>query len=302
MRLAGSHVRKKRRIAEAIVILLGFSLPFAGPVNAQSNTLNPTLNDKWMFWVGAFKPSSETDVRLDSDLGNPGDKIRLEDFLGIDDKKAVLWGGFRWRISRRNQLEVELANLNNDGFSAFRTEDIDLGEFTVRATAQVSTEFDLTLARITYGFSVIRKDKHDLTLKAGIHLLNTKLDMLAVGDIEDVNNPGVSICGAMSCTASVGTDQFTFPLPHFGLAYAYAISPKWSLRTQALGFAITINDITGSLIELDLDVRYQPWKYFGFGAGWRFFKVNVEDDDNGFFRGKFEYEYQGPALYILGNF
>ena len=87
-----------------------------------------------------------------------------------------------------------------------------------------------------------------------------------------------------------------------GLSYDYAISPKWALQTQALDFAITINDITGSLIELDLDLRYQPRKHFGFGAGWRFFKVNVEDEDNGFFRGKFEYEYSGPSLYLLGSF
>jgi hypothetical protein len=301
MRLSANRLAKQRRIAGTMSILLGFGLLFSGTANAQSNTLNPTLNDKWMFYAGAFFPSADTEVRLDSDVGLPGDNVNFADFLGLSDNDGVFWGGFRWRISRRNQLEVEFANLTTDGFNSFSSEDIDLGDFTVRAGAELSTDFRLSLARITYGFSVLRKEKHDLALKVGVHLLNTKLDIVAKGDIQDVDT-GTTLCSPSPCTKSVGTDEFSFPLPHFGISYDYAISPKWSLRTQVLGFAITINDITGSLVELDLDLRFQPWKYFGFGAGWRYFKATVEDEDNGFFRGKFEYEYSGPALYFIGNF
>ena len=175
MRSTASGVGKKPRVLAATMILLGLSALFAGSVSAQSNELNAALNDKWVFWVGGFFPNLSTDVRIDSDLGNPGDKIPLEEVLGLDDSKAALWGGFRWRISRRNQLELELTNLNNDGFSAARTDPIDMGNITIVGAASTNTEFRSRLIRLTYGFSVIRVEKHDLAVKAGLHLLNNKL-------------------------------------------------------------------------------------------------------------------------------
>ncbi len=305
MRSVAGCVKKKRRVAGAIIVLLGFGLPFAGTVNAQSNELNHTLNDKWIFWIGGFFPSSNTVVQIDSGIGNPGDKFSLEEFLGIGDNKGVAWGGFRWRISRRNQLEFELSTLSNDGFNSFRVTDLDIGEFTIDAAASIATDFRLSLARITYGFSVVRKEKHDLALKAGVHLMQTSLEFEAEGIIRQSDPPNTNVCGPNPndmCKKTVSTDEFTFPLPHFGLSYDYAISPKWELRTQLLGFVIEINDIKGTLAEIDLDLRFQPWTHFGFGAGYRFFAVRVEDKGNSFFDGEFEYNYDGPVLYVLGTF
>ena len=45
-----------------------------------------------------------------------------------------------------------------------------------------------------------------------------------------------------------------------------------TLRLQAIGFAIEIDSIDGSIIELDADVAWQPWQNFGFGAGFKYFK------------------------------
>ena len=47
---------------------------------------------------------------------------------------------------------------------------------------------------------------------------------------------------------------------------------------------------------------YQTWKNVGFGLGLRTFLLSVEDKGDSVFNGKFEYNYWGPAAYVIGNF
>ncbi len=279
------------------VLIQGTAL--AKPIGEEER-YNHMLDDRFSLWIGGFFPKVESTIRLDSALG-PGDEINFENFLGLEDSKTTLWGGFRWRISHRNQLEFEFNNLNRSGSVSASTDPIDVGDETIQAGARIDTTFDLALARITYGFSVIRKQKHDLAVKGGLHMVFTRLAIDAFGDIQDVNT-GMTLCNPSPCQASVESDDYTLPLPHFGLSYTYAFTPHWGLRAQGLGFAIKINDIKGVMTELDLDLHYQPWKHVGIGGGFRYWNVTIEDTGDSFLQGEFEYKYYGPALYVLGSF
>ena len=244
----------------------------------------------------------EPNQRSSPPLTGPGDEISFENFLGLEDSKTTLWGGFRWRISRRNQLEFEFNNLNRSGSVTGITDPINIGEETIQIGARIDTTFDLALARITYGFSVIRKQKHDLAVKAGIHMAFTSLKIDVFGDVLDVNT-GMTLCNPSPCQAEpIESDDYTIPLPHFGLSYVYAFTPKWGLRAQGIGFALKINDIKGVMSEIDLDLHYQPWKHVGIGGGLRYWDLTVKDTGDSFLRGEFEYRYWGPAIYVLGSF
>lgn len=288
--------------------LLAFSLLIPGTAladpDSQNPALNPMLRDKWSIWLGGFFPSLNTDIRFDSDQGSPGDGLSLEDTLGLDDSKSVLWGGVRWRISRRNQIEFEFANLDRTGQSGFITDELNIGEQKIQAGGAIDTKVDFALGRITYGFAVLQREKHELAVKGGFHMTRVNASLQLFGDITDVDT-GQTLCAPSPCQSEQEeTDAITLPLPHFGLSYAYAFTPKWALRTQLLGFAIKVNDIQGILIEADLDLQYQPWKHFGFGGGLRSFTLKVEDEGlgGGLVRGKIEYRYWGPVIYFLGTF
>ena len=235
-------------------------------------------------------------------MGSPGDGLDLEDTLGLNNRKSTLWGGASWRISRRNQVEIEINNLNRSGTNFQTLEDHQIGNYVIEASGEIETLFNVRLARITYGFSMIRTDRQDLSIKGGFHLTQVQTALSLAGDITDVDT-GDSLCTPSPCEASVieKTDR-AFPLPHVGLAYGFAITPKLAFRAQALGFFLEISNIKGTLTELDLDLQYQPWKHFGFGAGFRYFNVTVDDKSDDIFRGRFDYEYYGPVLYILGSF
>ena len=210
-------------------------------------------------------------------------------------------GGARWRYLPRHEIELELSNLNRSGSISAITEELDIGNDTVRAGAGIDSEFDLTVARLTYGFSLYRNPKHDFAVKGGFHVTNFDINIRAFGDIVDVDT-GQSLCNPSPCETTVESGEFTIPLPHVGLSYEYGFTPKLVLRSQLLLFAIKINDVKGTLGELDLDLLYKPWEHVGFGLGIRYFNVTVEDEGDAFIRGKFEYDFWGPAVYVFGSF
>jgi hypothetical protein len=304
--MKSDHTGRASILCSFAGVLFALSVFAQGTALAESKgedeKYNHMLDDRFQLWIGGFFPKVESEIRLDSASG-PGDTVSFENFLGLEDSKTTLWGGFRWRISRRNKLEFEFNNLNRSGSVAASTDPIDVGGETIQALAQIDTQFDLTLARLTYGFSVIRKQKHDFAVKAGFHIASTSLRIDAFGDVQDVNNPGNSLCSPNPpCQTSVESDDYTLPLPHFGLSYTYAFTPKWGLRAQALAFALKVNDIKGAMTELDLDLHYQPWKHVGLGGGLRYWDLSIEDTGDSFLQGEFEYKYWGPALYVLGSF
>ena len=94
-----------------------FALVAWVPVNAAESVResNRILNDRFTFYLGGFFPQVSSAIRLDADIaGGIGDTISLEDVLGLEDSKSVLWGGFNWRIARRHILELEAFQLACD--------------------------------------------------------------------------------------------------------------------------------------------------------------------------------------------
>ena len=97
------------------------------------------------------------------------------------------------------------------------------------------------------------------------------------------------------------SEDVTAPLPHLGVSFNYGITPSVALRLQTIGFAVEIDNIDGSIIEVDADVLWHPWEHVGFGAGVRYFEVKVKAEDSGF-NGEYEFNYLGPVVYAAVSF
>ena len=257
----------------------------------------PFLQDRFSFWLGGFFPEVDSQIRLDSTSGAPGDTIDFEDTLGLEDGKSVAFGGFRWRISPRNLVEFELVQLNRSGLVEGITEGLDIGDHEVRVGARIETDFDVTIGRLTYGYSVIDTEKSEVALKAGLHLTKVHTVLKLSGA---VYKDGVPV-GSSSTVVEEGEDVAA-PLPHLGVSYAYAFTPNLGFRAQGLAFAIKISGYEGSLLDMGLDLQYRPWRRFGVGAGMRYFRITVEDNRDSEFQGKFIYEYVGPVIYGVYSF
>ena len=285
------------RVAVFFVSLL---LLAAGPINAADESQYKPLQHKFQVYLGGFFPDVSSKITINGEVLPPGPGLDLEEVFGLEDSKALLWGGARWRISRRNHLEFEFVNLNRDGTRTAISEDIQIGDSIVKVGGRVDSTFDITLARLTYGFSLVRNDRMDIQLKAGLHLADLSTSLTLSGAACEVTMPGQMDCigGAVPVVES---QDITAPLPHFGGSFVYGITPSIAARLQIIGFAIELDKIDGSLVELDADFIWQPWDHFGFGVGLRYFDTNIESKSSDL-NGKFEFDYFGPTLYVFGTF
>ena len=267
-------------------------------VQAQDENKPERFDDRFHIHLGGFFPQTSSKIGINGSVMNPP-PLDIEDLLGVEDSKSVLWGGASWRISRRNSLEFEYFQLNRDGFINLIPDPIAVGDLIIES-GSINTAFDISVGRLTYGFSVVRRDRWELQLKAGLHVADMFAGMQLSGAVCDVSMGDTSPC-PRGQTPPEEVEDVTAPLPHFGGLFGYSITPTIAARLEIIGFALELDNIDGSLVETDADVVWYPWRHWGFGAGIRYFNVEVESKGSEL-NGKFEFEYWGPAVYVTTTF
>jgi hypothetical protein len=269
----------------------------AGQAWADSEP-NPLMDDRFTFYIGGFFAQVSSEIRLDADIaGGIGDTISPEDVLGLEDSKSVLWGGFNWRVARRHSLALEAFQLNRSGSVSAVTNPFQIGNSLVQAGAQAESKFDVGIGRLTYGFSFVKDEKKEAVVKGGLHVASLDTAFRFSGAVIDVGT-GMTLAGGSTNTEE---GDISAPLPHLGMSFSYAILPKLSAHVQVLGFALSVGDYSGLLIDSGFDIAYSPWKHFGFGGGLRYFDLRLEAEKNRL-DGEIDFDYWGPTLFVVASF
>ena len=160
----------------------------------------------------------------------------------------------------------------------------------------MNSQSDFNLGRVTYGYSIIRKNNLDLSILVGAHVATAKGTVTAAGNVS-VN--GVPVVGE-SVTESSST--LTFPLPHLGGSLGYEFTPKLAGNLTVLAFALDLGTYSGSLLEVDAIMAYQLSKYFGIGGGLKYFNLNLQANESGGGNAEFDYRFFGPAIFGYASF
>ena len=156
----------------------------AGAAAAQGGTYDQ-FNDRFRVYFGGFWPEVDSKIGINGDFLPPGPPVDVENTLGVEDSSGVAWGGVHWRISRRNSLELEFFQLNRDGsVSGTFSPPLQIG-YTAIESGSVETSYDTTIGRLTYGFSLVRDDRMDIQLKAGLHLASLEAGIRLNGAVCD---------------------------------------------------------------------------------------------------------------------
>ena len=248
-------------------------------------------------YVGGFWPSINSKIAINGEDFRPLPPINVEDVLRVPDSKGAAWGGIDWKISRRNALELEYFSLNrNGGISDTFSPPLEVGDGFIES-GQINTFYDTSVLRLTYGYSLLSNKRMDLQLVAGIHVAKLGAGLQISGEICTPNTVPSVPPGCPTAQTQTASEDVTAPLPHLGASYTYAFSETLGMRLKAIGFAIGIGSIDGSILELDADVAWKPLKHFGIGAGWRYFNTNVKASSSKL-NGEFDFEYSGPSVFI----
>jgi hypothetical protein len=232
--------------------------------------------------AGGFWPDVNTTARADGNGGRIGTKLDFESDLGLADRKAMFTGGLSFRAWDRHYFDFLYFNLSRSGR---RTLDFDVNwqDQTFARQAQIDAIFDTEVLRFSYGYAFINSDRQRLLGQFGIHY--TKVTAGLAG--ANVNR-----------RVEADTDV---PLPVIGVAYDYAMTPKWGLSARAQIFRLEFEGIDGALDNLVASVQYSFNPRFALFFGYNYYSIDV-DADKDHWNGSFEFNYYGPWAGIVVGF
>ena len=171
----------KSALAVIPLVLSGFVTEAALAASEDSSAPSSLLDSKFTMALGGFFPRVKSTLTLTSASGG-GTEIDGEDDLGIDNNTASAWLSFNWRFQPRHQLQVEWFQLNRSGSTSASTS-FEIFDTVIGVGASLDSKLDLNLGRLTYAYSILRKENLDLSFQVGAHVATLKATVTASGNV-----------------------------------------------------------------------------------------------------------------------
>lgn len=274
------------RIVMAIVIAA-----FAGaapPACAQSGDAVKPGSERFSLALGAFLNSFTTSLRVDNPTLGQGTNVNLRDDFGVAREQSSFWGALEWRVAPRHRLGFSYSRFKLNGVAVARR-DIQFGDEIYPAGATITSEFEVEIIPVTYSYSFSRSDRHEAAVTVGVHWSRMSVD---VG--------GTASVGLLDASASASAAA-DVPLPVLGLRYDHHFPGSWSAGAEGGYFAVKAGRTDGELWTARAYAEYRFTPRLGAGAAIDAFALNADSTDDGW-RGRIEYRYWGPQLYLKARF
>jgi len=231
--------------------------------------------------LGGYVPISDTNIRVDGKGGlGLGTEIDFENDLNLDEELTTYRIDAQWRFFDRHRLNFSYYDLTRDA-TTLLGRDITINGKTFFLGTTIASEWEHKVYAAFYTWSFLQTNKYEVGLNIGAHVTRLKLQVKGLGPL--------------GLNAEV--EGITLPLPVLGLIGAYAFTPKLVLKPAAGFFYLKIDEWEGSLVNFDLDLEYNAWKYVGFGIGYNFFRLNLDVEADRF-HGSAQYQYHGFKFFL----
>jgi hypothetical protein len=269
--------------------------PVIGSAKEKPEWRSWPMGDRMSASVGYYRPKLNTQAAIATQGEELGLLISFEETLGLTDSKGTGIAAVKWRISKRNELSMNYFKLDRSSDQDVALK-IFVGDDTTEATLPISSAFNIESVDITYTFSAIFKEKHNLGLGLGLALQN-----LTFGFKPSANCDVEAICSQVEPKEA----KATAPLPTFKILYQYAITDKWIVTTDVGYFALELelddkDNIGGEIWNATAAIQWKTWDHVGFNFGYKYFDVNLDYERNGRipYKAAADYDYRGFMLGI----
>lgn len=264
---------------------------------------HPLLSDKFVFTGGLFIPTStfnigvNGDVVLPEELNSPvnlpeGD-IDFGNNFDIKEFQSTFAIGFQWRFAKKWKLFADYFGVSNR-WDAKLDEEIEWEDVIYQVGADVNAGIDLGVLRSAVGRVLSQGAKHELGVSLGAHIM--MLDVFVEGAARLASDNEEE-----SVQFRRGSVNATAPLPNIGAWYYWAPTSRWALTADVDWLYIAFGDYQGGLWDLKGGVQFQVVDFFGVGASYRYYGINLEVDKTDW-NGSVDLSYQGPMLMVNFNF
>ncbi len=270
------NVYATRKLLLACVLVLGCTRVAAEPQNP--------LEDRFSVSVGTFLFETDTQLHVDGSTRR-GTDLDAERDLGIGNTDSVRLDAY-WRFAPRHKVRVVYFSTQRSALKVI-DQQIDYGDVTFPANAEVSSRFKTEVAELAYEYAFMRRDTFELAGSAGVHNLRFGLDLSS-------ERQGV--------TAALQRDaNANGPLPVIGLRAVWRFGDRLHLDAQAQFFRISFNQYDGHLSDYNVTLVWMPLDHFGLGAGYNEFITHVDVSADQF-NGGLRWRYSGARIFVNASF
>lgn len=277
--------------ASAVTFALALSILLA-PAAGRAEEWMEQGEERFLLSAGFFLPVFSTSLGVDNEILGEGTAVNLEQDLGFTEDVATGWFGGSWRFARRHRLAVSYFRFVREVANTVERE-IAIGDEVYPAGATLDTRFAIQTVPITYSYSFLQREKYELAGSLGVHWW-----------VNDLSAEGSASLGGQDGDASAAA-RVQAPLPLLGLIFAYRPGPRWEVDVHAEALVLNIDadvlSYSGSFVSLSGRTHYWFYNQLGVGGAVNWFDLDF-DVDGEKWRGKIEYDYVGPQIYLVTRF
>jgi len=282
---------KKSIITLGVFILL--SLARGAWAQSDEDWTQWPLMQRFSIGVGAYFPSLDTKVTVSALNGLVGTRIDFEQTLGMSETESVPVLYAAWRFAEKHRLNFQYFKLDRSGSEATGTT-IRFGDQVFDVDLPLASYFDIEVFALSYSYSLLLDPKKELAIGLGLSMQDIGFGLRGTG-LTDIGEDFIQ-----------GESSFTAPLPTLAIDGGYAFTDKWTFRTGLGYFAVELElsdekNLDGLIVDFYATIFHQTFEHVRFGAGWSYFKVDVDYTKN---RRDFslEYNYSGPVVLMAIDF
>lgn len=240
---------------------------------------------------GALIVDLSSDVRVDATIGSIGTSIDLENVLGFNTQSKTFFVDGTWRISRRNQLQVDYERIDRDVSRSILSDPIIFHNTIFDRSASVDAFFDSRYLSAYYGFAFVATPSVELGASIGVTLVRL--------------HAGIGLSGGTSDT-TVSRDltedtQYDVPVPLPGFFFNIRPHPRVTIVGSTRLLKVTIDNITASMVGAKAGAEVRLVGPLGVAATYYYNRISAERDESDP-NGKIVYSFNGPQVYGVLTF
>jgi hypothetical protein len=249
-----------------------------------------TLDDKYWIEISGFWPDVDSQVKV-ANVNHPNiaTDIDLESDLSLADRKVVPAVQAGVRLGHF-VIAGEYYSLHRSG-SRIIGRNITFDDVTYGVGAQVGSEFNSDIYRLTVGYDIVKKDDVELGLALGGHITNFEVALRGQGLVD----------GATIVSTEARRKSVLAPLPTVGAYGAVRLVPRLMLTGRVDWLQLKIDDYKGRLWNFQAELNYRLFKNVGIGVMYRYVDYHL-DANKEKWTGSMSYKFNGPAAVLRIGF
>lgn len=254
---------------------------------------------EWELSLGAFYTTSHTTMDVTSPFTGSGFDIDFERDLKLSEDKWLPYANLNYQFNDQHNVYFDWKRLHRDATQESITKpfETDLGgnqNYLIQAGARITTTLNIDIATLGYGYTFYQDEHWDLAATLGLHIMWVEIGL--AGELGACLNNNCNASSSILPNAKAFKET-TAPLPDVGLKGRYQFNDKWSLTGQAQYFYLSLDELDGSLIDLNAGIEYQINDAFSANLSYAYYDVDLKLEGN---RSdlKVNFDYHGPMFVV----